>query len=51
MALRDKDFIEKQAETAAKGLSKFLDMAELDALFKKKEDEQGQTEDTSEDEE
>lgn len=41
MAIQDKDFIERQVETTAKGLAKFLDLAEIEALFHKKEDEQG----------
>lgn len=39
MAIQDKDFIEKQIETTAKGLEKFLELSEIEALFTKKEDE------------
>lgn len=39
MAIQDKDFIERQVETTVKGLSKFLDLSEINALFNKKDDE------------
>lgn len=44
MAIQDKDFIERQMETTAKGLGKFLDLAEFEALFTKKEDQENQDE-------
>lgn len=48
MAIRDKDFIERQVETTVKGLSKFLDLSEIDALFSKKEDEKDEPNDDEE---
>lgn len=48
MAIQDKDFIERQVETTAKGLAKFLDLVEIDSLFNKKKDETKSTEDEKE---